>query len=153
MKAFPSLRAILGAGALAAFFAAAAPVTLENAVSLVSSARRNARLGAAEARRDLLGAAYVQRLEEIRRLIPEDEAYFLVNGGTVEEGSHLWVRYELAPRRTLLVGDLSGSRPSHLRLVRRHPLRWVVIAYPPGTPARVLPRQRFLAEMAGQRAR
>lgn len=153
MSALSSLRAVLGVGALVTFLTAAVPVTLKNSILLFSWARQNIRLSAAEARSDLLGAAYVQRIEEIRRLIPEDGAYFLVDGGTRDEGSPLWARYELAPRRALLLGDLSGSRPRHLRWARRHPLPWVVIAYPPPTPARVLPRQQFLAEMAGRPAR
>jgi len=147
------LRAVLCAAALAAFLATALPVTLKNSAQHFAWARRNIRLSPAEARRDLLGAAYMQRIEEIRRLIPEHEAYFLVDGGVRGDGSALWARYELAPRPALLLGDLRGKRLRHLRWARRHPLPWVVIAYPPPTPVRVLPRQRFLAEMVGQRTR
>jgi hypothetical protein len=153
MKAFSTLRALLTVGALAAFLATAVPATLENSVRLFSLARRNARLDAAELRADLLGALYAGRIDEIRRLIPEHEAYFLIDGGTPEDSEPLWVRYELAPRRALLVGPLDELRPRHLRLIRRHALPWVVIAYPSGTPPRALPRQRFLEEMSGQLAR
>src|SRR5688572_9179565 len=46
------------------------------------------------------GAGYAQAIEEIRRTIPEDGAYLLINGhGGVEEGGPVWVKFDLAPRR------------------------------------------------------
>ena len=134
-------RAAVGLGALAAFLATAVPVTLGNAGRLALQARENARLGAAEAHGRLLGESFVRSLDEIRRRIPEDGAYFLLDGWTAEEGSALWVRYELAPRRALLLGR------NPMRIVRRHPLDWAVIANPPGTPARLLSRQELLDQL------
>ena len=57
-----AFRTVLGVGALVAFLAAAAPVTLKNSAQLFSWARRSIRLSAAEARGDLLGAGYMRRI-------------------------------------------------------------------------------------------
>jgi hypothetical protein len=84
------------------------------------------------------GAPYARKIEEIRRLIPDDPRdpddgiYGLVDGDTdgVAIGGTLWVRFDLAPRRAVFLGlrkDLPG--PGELR--RRLPpgVRWVVIGH------------------------
>jgi len=78
------------------------------------------------------GAPYARKVEEIRRLIPDDGIYGLIDGDAdgVKIGGSLWVRFDLAPRRAVFLGlrkDLPG--PAELR--RRLPpgVRWVVIGH------------------------
>lgn len=84
------------------------------------------------------GAPYARKVEEIRRLIPDDPRdpndgiYGLIDGDAdgVQIGGTLWVRFDLAPRRAVFLGvrkDLRG--PAELR--RRLPpgVRWVVIGH------------------------
>lgn len=76
------------------------------------------------------GPVYVDQIETIRRTIPRDGAYVLINGRPDEEGGPLWVKFDLAPRRAIYLGYL-GSIDDVERLKKRIPraARWVVIAY------------------------
>lgn len=147
------VRAVLGLLALAAFLCTAIPATWENVQLLRQEAETGRRLDAVAARSAAFGPLYVARLEEIRRTIPHDEPYFLVDG---EEGpvfgASIWVRYQLAPRQAIDLGRLADLRRRGPRLPKRARLRWVVIAYRTGTPAKLLTRQEFLA-LLGEVAR
>jgi hypothetical protein len=95
----------------------------------------------------LFGTAYTGAVAAIRRTIPEDDPYLLVDAGE-DTGAVFWVRFDLAPRRALLLGKLEEIR-KYPRLGKHLPrgARWVVIAYPtPGIPPAVLDRSRFLRE-------
>jgi hypothetical protein len=144
MRALPWIRAAVGLGALALFLAAAVPVSLRDAGSLTGWARQRYRLDAAGARSAVFGEPYVRGVEQVRRLIPEDAAYFLVNAVPEDEGPMCWVRYELAPRRAVFLGDLGRMKRRHLRLLQSRPVEWVVIAYGAATPPRALPRQELV---------
>lgn len=61
-----------------------------------------------ESRKRLFGSEYVESVETIRKSIPPDGEYLLVIGPGAEEEAALWVRYDLAPRRALLL-DQSGA--------------------------------------------
>jgi len=147
------LRGFAGWAALALFIALALPETLAKAKLHFDRGREQMHLSSLEARSRVLGTSYVRSLQEIRHLIPEEDAYFLVDAGTAGESSPLWVRYELAPRRAVLLGPVAALKWKDLRRVRRSPISWVVMAYPSGTPARALPRDEFAAELAGRLAR
>lgn len=101
------------------------------------------------ARARVLGAAAVEALDEIRRTIPEDGEYLIVEGGGPWDGAAAWVRYELAPRRARFAGSLSGEI---LRPVVAAGPRWVVIAMP-DAPARLVDRGDFVRQMEMARGR
>ena len=66
-----------------------------------------------ESRKRLFGSEYVESVNALRRSIPPDGEYLLVRGPRAEEEAALWVRYDLAPRRALLLD------PSRAALARR----------------------------------
>jgi hypothetical protein len=72
---------------------------------------------------------YARAIEEIRRTIPPHAVYALVDADPTEEGSVLWVRYDLAPRRAIYLGflhDLREPRTVRQRLIRE--VRWIIVA-------------------------
>ena len=103
------------------------------------------------ARVRLLGAATVAALDSIRRAIPEDGEYLLVDGGEELQAEAYWVRFELAPRRAVFLGRLSEMERTP-RLSWKLPLaaRWVVVAYP-GGPSRLLSGREFLELLEAKR--
>lgn len=95
------------------------------------------------------GSGYVEAIEQIRRTIPADGAYLLINGhGGVEEGGPIWVKFDLAPRRAVYVGKLEDLRDAD-RLRRRTPraARWVVIARGAYEPPVLVERYRFMRQL------
>jgi hypothetical protein len=99
----------------------------------------------------VLGAAAADALDSIRRTIPPDGEYLLLDGGQEWQGSTYWVRFELAPRRPRYVGRLSEiagpSRASGPGWNLPAGPRWVVVAFP-HDPAVLLDRDDFLRRMA-----
>jgi hypothetical protein len=90
---------------------------------------------------------YAQAIEEIRRTIPRHAVYALVDADPVEEGSVLWVRFDLAPRRAIYLGflhDLRSARTVRVRLIRE--ARWVIVASVRRPPA-LYERHEFLREL------
>jgi hypothetical protein len=102
-----------------------------------------------EGRARIFGPAYTDAIEEIRRAIPKDAAYLLVDAGG-KTGSAYWVRFDLAPRRPILLGTPEQIRREGTRkgLSSGHP--WIVIAPPPGQPPILLEPSRFLEELPGE---
>jgi hypothetical protein len=92
------------------------------------------------------GAPYARRVEEIRRAIPRDGAYALVDGDNTELGGALWVRFDLEPRRAVFLG-LRKDLPAAGELRRRIPpgVRWVVVGYAEAPP-QLMDVPRLLAE-------
>ena len=86
--------------------------------------------------------------DRLRREIPPDGAYLLVDGGSLAQGCPYWVRYELAPRRAYLVGTL-GRWPStsDLRAAWRDDVRFAVIARPEGAPPEVMEKSELPAAL------
>lgn len=82
-----------------------------------------------EERSRLLGPDYALAIEDLRRRVPEDAIYALVDADPHEMGSVLWVRYYLAPRKAILLGflhDLRTPRDVRKRMIRE--ARWVIVA-------------------------
>ena len=94
------------------------------------------------------GPVYTHEIEKIRRTIPRDGAYILLNGDSGEDGGPLWVKFDLAPRRAVYLGKLDKIGKAQ-RLRRRMPraARWVVIAHGPYGPPVLVERHRFLREL------
>ncbi|HEY2739991.1 MAG TPA: hypothetical protein VGK45_16400 [Thermoanaerobaculia bacterium] len=93
-----------------------------------------------------MGAPYAREIEEIRHIIPRDGAYALVDGDGAELGGAVWVRFDLEPRRAVLLG-LRKDLPKGVDLRRRIPpeAQWVVVAYAEGPP-RLMTVAQLLAE-------
>jgi hypothetical protein len=103
-------------------------------------------------------AAYIATIERLRALIPRDGAYFLVDGLPVDRCATCWVRFDLAPRKPLLLGfakDLVGGPQAVARAFvalggpDSGSPRYVVVAERSGVPPLVFDRESFLAEIGG----
>lgn len=133
---------LLGLFLLTAFLAAAAHtgVRLSQAVALAGE-------DSAGARRRAQGEAYMDAIEQIRRTVPRDGEYLLVDGGEERQWAPYWVRFDLAPRRARLAGALRDL-PDPDRLAARMPVssRWVVIAFY-GRPPVLIGREDFLRRL------
>ncbi len=94
-----------------------------------------------------LDPQYALAIEEIRRTIPRHAVYALVDADPDEEGSVLWVRFDLAPRRPVYLGflhDLRNPRTVRQRLIRD--ARWIVVASVRRPPV-LYERPEFLREL------
>jgi len=91
------------------------------------------------------GPVYTHEIEKIRRTIPRDGAYILINGDPGEQGGPFWVKFDLAPRRAVYLGELD-KLDSVDRLKKRMPraARWVVIAYGPYRRPVLIERYKFV---------
>jgi hypothetical protein len=90
-------------------------------------------------------SAYTEEIANIRRTIPRDGAYILINGDFNEQGGPLWVKFDLAPRRAVYLGELD-KLDNVERLKKRIPraARWVVIAYGPYRRPVLIERYKFV---------
>jgi hypothetical protein len=146
-----ALRRVLDGLALtlfAAFLVVAVPQAVMRAAGMLNLAQY-ARGESAEAGRVRLeGEPYVRGIDAIRAAVLADEPYLLVEGGRLTDGDTYWVRYDLAPRRAILLGrlaDMAGAGPAIRRLGSR--LRHVVVAYGHGAPPRLYDRFEFVEEL------
>lgn len=100
-----------------------------------------------EERSHAYGPEYVRAIAAIRRAIPEDGAYILLSGVSEAEGAPYWVKYDLAPRRAVYLGEVRSLQPVD-RLRKRMPraARWVVIAYGDYRPPVLVERFKFVQE-------
>jgi hypothetical protein len=139
--------ALAAAGLLGLYLAAALPWGLGRAwLEVVRAA--SAHESPAEARRRVFGETYASAIEEIRRALPAGESYLLVEGGSGMLGDAVWVRYDLAPRRAIYLGqlnELTSGMQVRRRLVAN--LRHVVVAFGNGRPPRLYERYSFLQEI------
>jgi hypothetical protein len=133
--------------AMGLFLVAAVPGALEEAWDEVGIAARTHE-SPSEARTRIFGESYTRAIDEIRRALPADEGYLLVEGGSGLLGGSYWVRYDLAPRRAIYLGRLDELTDAN-RLRRRLSanLRHVVVAFAAGKPPRLYDRYRFLQEI------
>ncbi|HWM89224.1 MAG TPA: hypothetical protein VN493_00505 [Thermoanaerobaculia bacterium] len=94
---------------------------------------------------------YAEGIATIRRTIPREGAYLLINGTPEERGGPFWVKYDLAPRRAIFLGDLD-KLDNIDRLRKRMPraARWVVIAHGPYGRPELIERYRFVQGMKGR---
>jgi hypothetical protein len=102
------------------------------------------------ARARVRGRAFVDAVDAIRRALPADEPYLLIDKAAPEEGAANWVRYELAPRRAILIrGERSGP------WLRQHVpagIQWVVVARGRAAPPSLHPRFEYLHRLPGREA-
>jgi hypothetical protein len=132
----------------------AMPQAWRNARGRIVLAASHLGEGSRQARRRVLGARWVDAEAEIRRAIPPDGDYLLVDGGEERQGATLFLRYQLAPRRARFAGRLSemADLPGWVASLPAGP-RWVVIAYPRRPPVLVGRAEfpRWLKEKLGRR--
>src|SRR4029077_11555952 len=101
----------------------------------------------------VFGTPYVDTIRAMRRAIPPDGIYGLIDGEPDIEGAALWVRHDLAPRKAVFLGKLAqlpGPRRLRGRLPER--ARWVVVAYTRRPPERI-DKLRFLTVLEARRGR
>jgi hypothetical protein len=115
---------------------------------LLSEAGRWAKLDPAEARRRTFGAAYTGAIDDIRRALPEDAWYLMISPELSDpSGWAFWVRYDLAPRRPVLIQPRAG-RGLHAANGAGVPkwVRWAVLPDGHGVPF-LLTREEALARL------
>ena len=141
---FSSLALLL----LALHLAISLPAALDRSVQRVSHMLATLGESPREERSRSFGPGYVDAIEQIRRTIPRDAAYVLVNGDPDDEGGPLWVKFDLAPRRAVFLGRLRDTEDGN-RLRNRMPraARWVVISYGDYRPPLLLERHDFVSRL------
>lgn len=100
-------------------------------------------------RRRVLGPRWVDSVDRIRRAVPENGTYLLVNGGLEWEGGPYWVRFDLAPRRAIYLGQLAELPDGDTvrRSLPRNAPDLVVIAFREPFPPILRKREDFLREL------
>lgn len=141
-----SIPALLVLALFAAFLVESLPPALDFAEEQIKLARRHRHETSLQERQRFWGANYTARIEQIRRAIPEDGVYLMVNGDPVDQGAPIWVRFDLAPRRALLLGRDEIRNPKQLRKRIPRRARWVVIAYNEHVPE-LIEKSRFLRRL------
>lgn len=149
----PAVRLLLDAVAIVlfgAYLVAAVPLAIRRAVNMLRTDAQAAGESLTAARARWFGDSYTRAIEEIRRVLPADRAYLLVDGGRPQDGDSYWVRYDLAPRPAIFAGQLALLDAASLRraidgadLRGLHDLRQVVVAYGPGVPPRLVDLSSF----------
>ena len=130
-------------GLFVLFFLAALPQAAVHVAERTGEAIRRWNEPPAAARERILGEPYAAAIERIRRAVPRDGDYLLVDGAPAWEGGSYWVRFELAPRRARFLGPWS-----QLALRGRLPQgSLVVIAFGDGVPPLMMDRESFLREL------
>ncbi len=136
---------VLAVALAALFFAAALSTALYRAARMLHDQPQLAGETLTAARARIYGPAYVQAIEQIRGAIDPDEPYLLVEAGGPGSGGVYWVRYDLAPRRAILLGRLDEITPRDLRRQEGANLRHVVVSLGQGPPPVLFDRFAFRA--------
>lgn len=138
-------RTILALAGLAAFGVFAAPrvvPAVEEAIGRLGDALDHRGESADDALERLRGTPYMEALRKIRATIPPDAAYYLV---PVEgEGAAYIVRFDLAPRRPVLLREILPT--SHL--IPGSP-RWVVVAHLGGAGPELVDAHEYFRREGG----
>lgn len=113
-----------------AYLLIAIPMGLRNTFLRLRVAAKTAGAPIGEVRAHAFGRRYVATIDEIRRAIPENEPYLLSE--LDEPGSLLWVRFDLLPRRAIVLR--SGGSPDPVFDCWRDQVRWEVVAVASGRP-------------------
>jgi hypothetical protein len=135
-------------GAFGLYLATAVPTAVRRGRGLLALPSQCAGESEAAVRARFWGPSYVAGIDEIRRSLPVDEPYLLVEAGRPQDGGVYWVRFDLAPRRAVYLGHLTELTDAN-RLRRRltsRPRR-VVISRGPGQAPLLMERYRFVAEI------
>jgi hypothetical protein len=147
MKATSPL-AVLAVGLLALHLSVAVPWALRKSAGAGLQMIHVAGETPSAKRSRTYGPDYVRAIAEIRRTIPPDGAYVLLNGSPEDVGAPIWVKFDLAPRRAVYLGNAKdvGSLDRFRRRIPRA-ARWVVIAYTSyGRPV-LVERYKFLRQL------
>lgn len=145
MRAFAdAVLRVLALGAFFWFLVSALPQTFRYARYRIVLAASTLGEDPALERRRILGERWVRAIDGIRRTIPADGEYLLVNGGKDWEAGPYWVRFELAPRRARFLGRLTELPDGSTLRGSLPPGRYVVIAYREPLPPRLMEREVFL---------
>jgi hypothetical protein len=150
MRFVRSLPSVFGLAFFAWFLTVSLPDALERPDDFIEQAIDRSGETRIEERSRSWGEHYTQRIEQIRRVIPPDGVYILVNGDRIDRGAPIWVRFDLAPRRAVLLTRRHLNRP---RVVwRKVPgvARWVVVAAEGRLPE-LIEKSRFLRHLKERR--
>ena len=121
-------------GLVAVYLLIAVPLALRSTGRGLHTAAATAGVPTAELRPRVFGRGYAAAVERIRRTIPVDEPYQLTE--LREPGAMLWVRFDLLPRRAVVVRP--ESRPGDCWL---NQVRWVVVGTGLDRPPLLLERR------------
>ncbi|MEA2600877.1 MAG: hypothetical protein QOF89_1869 [Acidobacteriota bacterium] len=108
----------------------AIPVGLRNTFVRLRVAAKTAGVPVQALRPRVFGREYVTVIDQIRRTIPEGQPYLLSE--LTDPGSLLWVRFDLLPRRAIVVR--SGGSPDEGFDCWREQVRWEVVSTGTGRP-------------------
>jgi hypothetical protein len=151
MRSSRSLVSRFGLALFGLFLLVSLPLAIGRSARRIERAFRYRGESALDERSRVFGAAYARAIEQIRRTIPPDGVYAIVNGDAVDHGGPIWVRFDLAPRRAVLLGRASDLRDA--RAVRRKipdAAHWVVVAYAE-KPPQIIDRSGFLRHLEARR--
>jgi hypothetical protein len=132
----------------ALFLLLSLPRALFRAYNNVEDAVVRAGESEAEARAHVHGAAFIGAIDRIRQALPVDEPYLLVELSEPKEGAANWVRFELAPRRSIRIrGPRSAS---WLRRNLPAGIGWVVVTRGKDQPPELLARFEYLRRLEAE---
>jgi hypothetical protein len=141
---------LVAAALVALYLAAALPRAAGVVGFMLRLPGRTAGESLPAARARLFGGEYSRAIDLIRRQIPVEQPYALVAGDSAQSGGVLWVRYDLAPRRAVYLGELGRlarvSDIGGLRAALGSDLQTVVVAYA-GAPPHLYRLEDFLRSL------
>ena len=99
-----------------------------------------------EARSRIFGIPYTRAVDAIRKQIPGDAPFALVEAGDEGLGGTLWLRYDLAPRKAIDLGSLEtlAAQPEEIRRLPAE-VRWIVVSHGDRAAAELLDRRQMAA--------
>jgi hypothetical protein len=126
----------------------ALPVAWQHAFPIYRYALRFSAETPEAARERVLGPKASEAYRRLRREIPEDGSYILIDGARLRDGAPYWVRYQLAPRRALYLGHWQ-TLPSAAALDAAWPagVRFAVLALRGDEGPVVFERHELLADL------
>jgi hypothetical protein len=140
-------------GLFGCFIAVSLPPALVHSSKRIAQAVARRGEPPAAAFRRLRGGAYADALAPLLAAIPRDGAYLLVDATPAGAGGAYWLRFDLAPRRAILLGrldELPGPAALAARLAAL-PALPVVVARGEHAPPLLLDRASLLAAIGGGR--
>ena len=133
-RALRLLRTLVSTGALAVLLGKGGFDMVDRSCRLLAEAGRWGKLTPGEARQRTFGVAYTDAIDAIRRDLPGDAWYLLFPPRPpTDPGWAMWVRYDLAPRRPVLIESRHGLSTANGMSAPRW-VRWAVLAGEDGMP-------------------
>lgn len=151
MRSSRSLVPSLALALFGLFLLVSLPLAMGRSVRRIERAFRYRGESTLDERSRVFGPAYAVAIEQIRSTIPRHGVYAMVNGDPVDHGGPLWIRFDLAPRRAILLGrpsDLRDAGKVREKIPAR--VRWIVVAYG-AKPPEIVERARFLRHLERRR--